>query len=49
MSFSFAGYCFYKYKKFLSHEYRDYSFNIDLKFGKLYVTRNLFAIGESKK
>lgn len=44
MSFSFAGYCFDKYKKFLTHNYKDYSFNIDLKFGKLYLTRKLFAL-----
>ncbi len=44
MSFSFASYCFDKYKKFLTHNYKDYSFNIDLKFGKLYLTRKLFAL-----
>ena len=44
MSFSFAGYCFDKYKKFLTHNYKDYSFNIDLIFGKLYLTRKLFAL-----
>ena len=44
MSFSFAGYCFDKYKKFLNHEYKDYSFNIDLKFGKIYFTRKLFTL-----
>ena len=44
MSFSFAGYCFDKYKKFLTHNYKDYSFNVDLKFGKLYLTRKLFAL-----
>ena len=44
MLFSFASYCFDKYKKFLTHNYKDYSFNIDLKFGKLYLTRKLFAL-----
>ena len=44
MSFSFASYCFDKYKKFLTHNYKDYSFNIDLKFGKVYFTRKLFTL-----
>ena len=44
MSFYFAGYFFNKYKQFLKHDYKDYSFNVDLEYGKLYFTRKLFAL-----
>ncbi|MBO6261379.1 MAG: RHS repeat-associated core domain-containing protein [Bacilli bacterium] len=44
MSFYFAGYYFDKYKQFLKYDYKDYSFKVDLEYGKLYFTRKLFAL-----
>ena len=44
MSFYFAGYYFDKYKQFLKHDYKDYSFKVDLEHGKLYFTRKLFSL-----
>lgn len=44
MSFDFGGYDFDKLKKFLNYDYKDYSFNVDLEFGKLYLTRKLFTL-----
>lgn len=44
MSFYFAGYYFDKYKQFLKHDYKDYSFKVDLEYGKLYFTRKLFVL-----
>lgn len=43
MSYYFAGYYFDKYKHFLSHDYKDYSFKLDLEYGQLYLTRKLFS------
>ena len=44
MSHLFAGYLFSKYKPFFSFDYKDYSFKVDLEYGLLYFTRELFTL-----